>query len=264
MESEGTANFYRLINRNSKGSRSTVALVEKGKRLTDPQEQCRGFASYYEDLAIPKDSSSFDDDYKSRVSADLHLIRQVAGDSSEAVPLIEADEVERAIKKLHRKKAADEYGLVSEHLKTAGSSVFDPLALIFSEILQMKHIPEQFKSGILHPIHKKGKDASLHLSRSLFLNYKLQRHHGYVTHREGFWTRHPWESGVLSSNSTVLASIWILKRALPSYGSSGHLGNYSGIIRDQSSTVSKFLGHTESFRHSLSRIVEVQNSSTKV
>ena len=166
MESEGTANFYRLINRNSKGSRSTVALVEKGKRLTDPQEQCRGFASYYEDLAIPKDSSSFDDDYKSCVSADLHLIRQVAGDSSEAVPLIEADEVERAIKKLHRKKAADEYGLVSEHLKTAGSSVFDPLALIFSEILQMKHIPEQFKSGILHPIHKKGKDASF------FTNYR--------------------------------------------------------------------------------------------
>ena len=59
----------------SKAHDLTVALVEKGQRLTDPQEQCRGFATYYEDLAIPKDSSSFDDDYKSRVSANLHLIR---------------------------------------------------------------------------------------------------------------------------------------------------------------------------------------------
>ena len=162
MESENTANFYRLVNRNSRGSRSTVALLENGKRLTDPKEQCRGFASFYEDLAIPRDSSSFDADYKSRISADLHLIRQTAENTCEPVPVVTSSEVEQAIKKLHTKKASDEFGLVSEHLKMAGNAVTQPIALIFSEILRMKHIPEQFHSGVLHPIHKKGKDPSLY------------------------------------------------------------------------------------------------------
>ena len=81
--------------------------------------------------------------------------------------------------------------------------------------------------------------------------HKLQRHHCYVTYREGLRTRHPWESWDLSFNSTDLASVWLLERALPSYGSSCHLGNYSGIKRDQSSIVSRFLEHIESFRQNL-------------
>ena len=81
----------------------------------------------------------------------------MAGDTSGPVPLVEADEVERAIKEFHRKKAADEYGLVSEHLKTAGPSVFDPHALNFSEILQMKHIPEQFSPVYFIPFTRRKK-----------------------------------------------------------------------------------------------------------
>ena len=167
MEAEGTSsNFYRLINRNSRGSKSTVALVENGHRLIDPREQCRGFASFYEDLAIPRDSSSFDTDYKDRISADLYLIRKVAEDTCEPVPDVTHCDIETAIKKLHTKKAADEFGLVSEHLKIAGPTVYEPLSVIFSAILRMKYIPEQFKSGVLHPIHKKGKDPTL------FTNYR--------------------------------------------------------------------------------------------
>ena len=77
-----------------------------------------------------------------------------------------SSEVEQAIKKLHTRKASDEFGLVSEHLKMAGNAVTQPIALIFSEILRMKHMPEQFHSGVLHPIHKKGKHPSL------FTNYR--------------------------------------------------------------------------------------------
>ncbi|KAK3108995.1 hypothetical protein FSP39_020463 [Pinctada imbricata] len=166
MKAESTSNFYRLINRNSRGSHSTVALVENKKRLLDPNEQCRGFASFYEDLAIPKDSSSFDSDYKARISADLDLIRQAASTTSDPIPYVETAEVERAISKLHTKKAADEFGLVSEHLKVAGTIILEPLALIFNAIIQLRYIPDHFKSGVLHPIHKKGKDPSL------FTNYR--------------------------------------------------------------------------------------------
>ena len=37
----------------------------------------------------------------------------------------------------------------------ARNALTQPIALILSEILRMKHIPEQFYSGVLHPIHKK-------------------------------------------------------------------------------------------------------------
>ena len=177
MEAEGTSsNFYRLINRNSRGSKSTVALVENGHRLIDPREQCRGFASFYEDLAIPRDSSSFDTDYKDRISADLYLIRKVAEDTCEPVPDVTHCDIETAIKKLHTKKAADEFGLVSEHLKIAGHTVYEPLSVIFSAILRMKYIPETIQVWCSTP-------NSQERQRPYFV-HQLQGYHRHIPDRE--------------------------------------------------------------------------------
>ena len=166
MEEENTSNFYKLLNRNNRGSRSAVSLNKDGELLSNAQQQCLGFAAYYEDLAIPKDSSEFDSDYKDRLAYDLYLMRSIATHTSDDLPDITADEVRIAVRKLHNNKAADEFGLVSEHVKCAGPHILEPLATVLSAIVNTKHIPEQFKSGLLHPIHKKGKDASL------FSNYR--------------------------------------------------------------------------------------------
>ncbi|KAK3101100.1 hypothetical protein FSP39_000927 [Pinctada imbricata] len=160
MAQQNSANFYRLINRNNKSSRSTVALLEKGHHVTKSDEQCRSFAAFYEDLAIPSDNSEFDSDYQNRLAYDLDLIRKIVSDTDDVLPIITPVEVACAIKMLHNKKAKDEFGIVSEHIKTAGEAILQPIASIFTSIMHLKHVPSDFKSGILHPIHKKGKDPA--------------------------------------------------------------------------------------------------------
>ncbi|KAK3105653.1 hypothetical protein FSP39_002699 [Pinctada imbricata] len=160
MAQQNSANFYRLINRNNKSSRSTVALLEKGHHVTKSDEQCRSFAAFYEDLAIPSDNSEFDSDYQNRLAYDLDLIRKIVSDTDDVLPIITPVEFACAIKMLHNKKAKDEFGIVSEHIKTAGEAILQPIASIFTSIMHLKHVPSDFKSGILHPIHKKGKDPA--------------------------------------------------------------------------------------------------------
>ena len=49
-------------------------------------------------------------------------------------------------------------GLSAEHLKYSGAVLLQTIAEIFNEILTTKSVPEAFKSGIITPVHKKGKD----------------------------------------------------------------------------------------------------------
>ena len=101
MEEENTSNFYKLLNRNNRGFRSAVSLNNDGELLSNAQQQCIDFAAYYGELAIPKDSSEFDSDYKDRLAYDLNLMRSIATHTSDDPPDITEDEVRIAVRKLH-------------------------------------------------------------------------------------------------------------------------------------------------------------------
>lgn len=51
------------------------------------------------------------------------------------------------------------YGLSSEHLKTAKDIIVPYATTIFHEIASTRNVPESFKSGVITPVHKKGKYA---------------------------------------------------------------------------------------------------------
>ncbi|KAK3106657.1 hypothetical protein FSP39_024644 [Pinctada imbricata] len=118
-------------------------------------------STHRQDLAMPKDGSHFDDNYKDKVEFDLHLIRNIVDNTDEDVPAVSFTEVQTAVSKLHNKKASDEFGLSAEHLKNAGDTLLHSLSQLFTMILDSKEIPQQFQCGVIHPIHKRGKDASL-------------------------------------------------------------------------------------------------------
>ena len=130
MENPSSKHFYRLIRRNqSDVGKSSVSLKVDGEDVTDPAHQCRAFGAYFEDLAAPKSH-----------------------------PVISESEVLKAIKSLNSGKSADELGLTAEHLKYSGTVLLAAIATVFNEILRTKIIPDAFKSGIITPVHKKGKD----------------------------------------------------------------------------------------------------------
>ena len=64
----------------------------------------------------------------------------------------------KSIQSLNTKKSPDEFGLVSEHLKHGMPILVPYLVTLYNDIIGKGDIPKAFKSGVLHPIHKKGKD----------------------------------------------------------------------------------------------------------
>ncbi len=57
-------------------------------------------------------------------------------------------------------KSADEYQIAAEHLKTSKPVIVPFIVETFNTILQERQVPESFKTGILTPVLKKGKDST--------------------------------------------------------------------------------------------------------
>ncbi|MCG7878106.1 MAG: reverse transcriptase family protein, partial [Candidatus Thiodiazotropha endolucinida] len=153
--------FYQLIRRNKGGHNgSTCSIMSNGDEIRSPEGQREVFAQYFEDLATPKDKN-YDSAFLEMCSVRHQLIEEMANECSTFPEPITEEEVHKAISQLNSKKAADELGLVAEHLKYSGASAISEITDIFNTILAEKNVPQLFKTGILTPVLKKSKDASL-------------------------------------------------------------------------------------------------------
>ena len=56
-------------------------------------------------------------------------------------------------------KAFDQYGLSSEHFKAAKPAIVPTITKLFYLIISEKRVPASFKTGIITPVLKKGKDS---------------------------------------------------------------------------------------------------------
>ncbi|VDI19758.1 Hypothetical predicted protein [Mytilus galloprovincialis] len=161
VESGKSTNFYKLIRR---GLSNTISkpqgFMNEGQLILDLDKQSKGFARFYEDLAVPKQLEQFDSDYHENTQFNLELIRKIVLENKDTFSPITPDEVKSAIYKLNNNKSSDEYGICAEHLKLASSTIFNVLSVLFNAIIEHCYIPLQFLSGIITPVHKKGKDAT--------------------------------------------------------------------------------------------------------
>ena len=55
----------------------------------------------------------------------------------------------------------DAYGLTAEHLQTALNPDVKFLTIVINEIVLSGSILDSLKEGIIHPVHKKGKDKEI-------------------------------------------------------------------------------------------------------
>ena len=151
--------FYNLIlNNQSSASKVAHSMLMNGSELKDRRSQCGAFASYYEDLAAPQNHPNFSQEYLDFATLQETVIEEITRLKPDELILIDEEEVFLAIKSLNSGKAADELELTAEHLKYSDRVALPIIVEIFNEILTTKKVPEQFKSGIINPIHKKGKD----------------------------------------------------------------------------------------------------------
>ena len=62
--------------------------------------------------------------------------------------------MQKAINKLHMKKASGFDGVSSEHIKYAGESLVRILAVLYNLIIGLEYIPLNFRRGIQVPLYK--------------------------------------------------------------------------------------------------------------
>ena len=151
--------FHQLIRRQRKSKTDqSLTLKHNGKLVSDQEELLTLWMAHFEHLGTPLENPEFDDDHLDLMRSDVSVIEQrCVLDTTPPAP-VTAKEVLSALNRLNNGKAADEHGLISEHLKSARSVLLPHLVNLLNAIFTTRHVPDSFKTGIIIPVLKKRKD----------------------------------------------------------------------------------------------------------
>ena len=119
------------------------------------------FSEHFQKLATPSNSPDYDIDYETKVTFDKLLIETIASQQGLSHNPVTLKEIRQIINSFRNNKAQDPFGLSAEHLKLAPEKLHNILVTIMNRILDTGYIPAQLKEGILTPVLKKKKDATL-------------------------------------------------------------------------------------------------------
>jgi hypothetical protein len=154
MADVNTQNMHKLIKTHRQRDPETAAIHVQGELCLDPETQVEGWSRHFKELGTSGDDDRFDNDYLTLVEENNTTISALVNQSCMSNPY-SISEVEESIDKLNTGKAADEWGIVAEHLKTAKGGVARPLLDLLNNIRQRRFVPESLKSGVVTPISKK-------------------------------------------------------------------------------------------------------------
>jgi hypothetical protein len=151
--------FHRLIGRQRSGPNSKSTSTIEYDNITYKDDQVlQGFGRYFGDLATPSDNPAFDSVHSSLVDSDMVILDHLA-DLCHAkgtyICKVTVKEIAQGMAKLNKGKAADIFGLTTEHLIYAKDSLAPILSALFSLILQAGFIPSTFQEGLVLPLLKK-------------------------------------------------------------------------------------------------------------
>ncbi|CAC5359228.1 unnamed protein product [Mytilus coruscus] len=160
MDNPSNEMFHRLIRRN-RGNRNkdSMCIIENGELQYSATDQTQSFSKYFEDLALPKDKG-YDPEFLDLCNVRHKIIQQLC-EQENITTKFSTQNICDAIKQLHSGKAIDELGLAAEHFKNSPAIVTQFLTDCFHTIMKDKLIPLIFKSGIVIPVLKKGKNPMM-------------------------------------------------------------------------------------------------------
>ena len=156
-----TKTFFKLIKEQRKSSATqTESLIIGDKTCNTDHEICDGWAEHFQNLATPLQNDRFDSQYKEQVNDDIECIKSICQKEAKQIRAIQAEEVQKALRKLKNNKAADAMGLTSEHLKLAGQPLVQFLTDLSNHLIQTRRVSVVLKEGIVTSIYKRG-DSTL-------------------------------------------------------------------------------------------------------
>lgn len=153
---QDTALFHKLINkhRGNLGVCLNELHVGDSTFRTD-SEILQGWRQHFGELAKQSSNPRFDEQYKRMVDRELGEIIDICEASSDEYSPVTNEEVAEALGSLNKGKAADIYGLTTEHLVCAFADLIPVLTSLLDGIFRVGDLPNSLKLGLLTPIFKK-------------------------------------------------------------------------------------------------------------
>ncbi len=119
--------FYQLMAKQRKSPYSSSPPINFPDNIQGNSE-VEKWRNHFQVLATPKDLAEFDDEHKATTAFKRLLLRSKPPSASH--PPTSDAETARTILSLKNKKAADIYGVTSEHLKHAASTIIPIMTTI--------------------------------------------------------------------------------------------------------------------------------------
>ena len=128
--------------------------------ITNSNDVVKDWGQYFEQLFANDDTRSYNNNFKKQVTA---KISQLATENQmkehevlQKVIVNKENEIRNTCSNLKNGKAGGKDGLKNEHLKYMGQIATNALCTLFSSIIELEYIPEQFKEGKTVTIPKGG------------------------------------------------------------------------------------------------------------
>ena len=91
----------------------------------------------------------------------LNFMQSFSNDNEESTfseldAVISRTEIRNSIKKLNTNKSAGDDNLINEYFKNAAEILIEPLFTLFNKIFDSRSFPENWATGLIVPLHKKG------------------------------------------------------------------------------------------------------------
>lgn len=142
--------FYKTLKnlRRKKGSQSTSIKGEDGQLLTEERQIMDRWRQHFEDLLKP----SQQEDMTNLNAGDVHHVVEEEQDSQE----ISIEELNEAIGWLKSGKTPGHDHITAEMLKSLGDEGLQLLLEICNKAWKQKRVPNDWRVGVILPLHKKG------------------------------------------------------------------------------------------------------------
>ena len=151
--------FWFLVNkiRKPKGNVQCEPIkFSDGNMTCEPTKLAEQWRQYFEKLSTPADQPEFDAKFKDIIEqklTEMSLQTYTNNDRFLKDPLA-PKELELAIRKLKKGKAAGHDMLVAEHIQYASKEVQNIILIIMQTMIDLEYIPVTFRYGICIPLHK--------------------------------------------------------------------------------------------------------------
>ena len=128
------------------------------KIVHEPTEVLGVWKQHFETLGTPKESDTFDRVHFNTVTKEVLRYNKMTTDDEFLTDPFTRDEVLKAVRELHKNKAAGVDCLTAEHLLYAGDALVDTLVILFNMVRISEYVPVCCRVGMQVPLYK-GKDT---------------------------------------------------------------------------------------------------------